>query len=201
MAAARVIAVVVASDDPLARAGLMRLLGDDADLDVREELLPHLDARELDALDPDVVVVDAATELPALPPSAPALVLAPDAASGVEALAGGARGALLRDASADALRAATRAVAAGAVVIDDAVLAALLAGRRAVAEPAETLTARELDVLALLVEGLSNKRIAARLGISEHTAKFHVNAILAKLEADTRTEAVVRAARLGLVML
>jgi len=63
------------------------------------------------------------------------------------------------------------------------------------------LTPRELEVLAAMADGVSNKAIARRLGISFHTAKFHVAAILAKLNADSRTEAVARAAQLGLVML
>jgi DNA-binding NarL/FixJ family response regulator len=68
-------------------------------------------------------------------------------------------------------------------------------------EAAISLTPRELDVLAAMVDGASNKAIARRLGISFHTAKFHVAAILAKLDADSRTEAVTKAAHLGLVML
>ena len=63
----------------------------------------------------------------------------------------------------------------------------------------EELTPREMDALEMLTEGLSNKQIAARLGISDHTAKFHVNSILAKFRAGTRTEAVMRGIRLGLV--
>jgi len=63
------------------------------------------------------------------------------------------------------------------------------------------LTPRELEVLSAMADGASNKAIARRLGISFHTAKFHVAAILAKLDADSRTEAVTRAAQLGLVML
>jgi DNA-binding NarL/FixJ family response regulator len=63
----------------------------------------------------------------------------------------------------------------------------------------ERLTARELDVLEMLAEGLSNKMIAYRLSMSEHTAKFHVNSILAKLRSGTRTEAVMRGVRLGLI--
>jgi DNA-binding NarL/FixJ family response regulator len=63
------------------------------------------------------------------------------------------------------------------------------------------LTPRELEVLAAIADGVSNKAIARRLGISFHTAKFHVAAILAKLNADSRTEAGARAAQLGLVML
>ena len=65
----------------------------------------------------------------------------------------------------------------------------------------EPLTARELEVLRLLSDGMTNKEIASRLGITEHTIKFHVNAILGKLSAETRTEAVVHAARLGIVTL
>lgn len=73
------------------------------------------------------------------------------------------------------------------------------------AEPSEklgfSLTAREAEVLALLAEGSSNKIIARRLGISVHTAKFHVAALLDKLDAIGRTDAVVQAARLGLILL
>ena len=63
----------------------------------------------------------------------------------------------------------------------------------------EPLTPREMEALEMLAEGLSNKQIAARLNISEHTAKFHVNSILSKLHAGTRTEAVIRGIRSGLV--
>jgi len=67
------------------------------------------------------------------------------------------------------------------------------------APSAAELTARELDVLRLLAEGLPNKAIAQRLAISEHTVKFHLNAILGKLGAQSRTEAVVQAIRRGLI--
>ena len=63
------------------------------------------------------------------------------------------------------------------------------------------LTRRELEVLHLVAEGLPNKSIAVRLGISDHTVKFHVNAILSKLGAQSRTEAVTRATRMGLITL
>ena len=65
----------------------------------------------------------------------------------------------------------------------------------------EDLTSRELDVLSLLAEGLTNKAIAQRLRISEYTVKFHVNTIFRKLGVQNRTEAAVRAARLGLITL
>lgn len=70
------------------------------------------------------------------------------------------------------------------------------------AEPSETdLTPRERDVLILMAEGVSNKTIAKRLGISVHTAKFHVGSILDKLDATGRTDAVAHAARLGVIEL
>ena len=65
--------------------------------------------------------------------------------------------------------------------------------------PIETLTAREHDVLALLADGLSNRDIAGQLSISEHTVKFHLASIFGKLGASTRTEAVQRGLRLGVI--
>ena len=80
--------------------------------------------------------------------------------------------------------------------------AALVAARPR-AQPGEdaTLTPRELEVLALMAEGASNKMIARRLGISVHTAKFHVGQLLDKLDATGRTDAVAHAARLGVIQL
>ncbi len=69
------------------------------------------------------------------------------------------------------------------------------------ARPIEPLTPRELDVLELVAEGISNRAIAERLGISEHTAKFHVGSLLGKLDAATRAELVVAAVRRGLIMI
>jgi DNA-binding NarL/FixJ family response regulator len=65
--------------------------------------------------------------------------------------------------------------------------------------PVEALTAREHDVLVLLADGVGNREIAARLGISDHTVKFHLSAIFGKLGAATRTDAVRRALRAGLI--
>ena len=80
--------------------------------------------------------------------------------------------------------------------------AALVArGREAVSAGEFELTPRELDVLALLAEGASNKMIAQRLGISVHTAKFHVGSLLDKLDATGRTDAVAHAARRGVINL
>ena len=118
---------------------------------------------------------------------------------------GGARGLLPREVQADTLLSALPDLGRGLVVLDASFAGDLLlsaqpktaAGERLV----EDLTARELEVLQLLAEGLPNKTIAQRLGVSDHTIKFHVNAILGKLGAQSRTEAVVRATRLGLIVL
>ncbi len=112
-------------------------------------------------------------------------------------LASGASGVLPRDADPTALLAALRALAADLVVLDDAVAADLLPGSDDA--PLEPLTRREQEVLALMAEGLSNKGIGEALDISEHTARFHVRAVLGKLGARNRAEAVGRAARAGLI--
>jgi two-component system nitrate/nitrite response regulator NarL len=109
---------------------------------------------------------------------------------------------LLRDSSAESLAAALQAAVQGLVILDAALAVAVLPARDPEAELlVEALTPRELEVVQLLAEGLSNRAIAHRLEISEHTIKFHVNAILGKLDAQSRTEAVVRATRLGLILL
>ncbi len=126
------------------------------------------------------------------------LALTDDARAAATALRRGARAVLSRDTSAPRLRIAADAVREGLLVLEPE------AGTRLVGEDAGlsvTLTERELEVVELLAEGLSNRAIATELGISEHTAKFHVASVLDKLDATTRTEAVVRAARSGLLSL
>jgi DNA-binding NarL/FixJ family response regulator len=132
----------------------------------------------------------------------PVVALVPDETYAVEAQMAGARGLLPRDSSAERLVAALTAAAWDLIVLDPS-LAAPLLGTRDSSSPSlvEDLTPRELEVLGLLAEGLPNKAIGLRLGISEHTVKFHVNAVLGKLGAQSRTEAVVRATRLGLILL
>lgn len=113
----------------------------------------------------------------------------------------GERGAPTRELTPAQIGAAVYVAAAGLVVMPAEESAALPhSPRSSLGEPmAEALTAREMDVIEMLAEGLSNKMIAHRLSISDHTAKFHVNSILAKLNAGTRTEAVTRGIRLGLI--
>src|SRR5215471_5345296 len=127
----------------------------------------------------------------------------------LELMQAGAHAVLPASAPAAVIIAAVRAAAHGLAVLPDATLATLLTLNadepgtlvKAGEGEAPELTARELEVLAAMADGASNKVIARRLGISYHTVKFHVAAILAKLDADSRTEAVAKAAQLGLVML
>ncbi|HEY7651187.1 MAG TPA: response regulator transcription factor [Methylomirabilota bacterium] len=115
------------------------------------------------------------------------------------------RAVLPRDATAGEILAAIDAVAAGLVALHPEALEPLRRRAplptRAEADPAQPLTGREIEVLSMLAEGLGNKIIAARLGISTHTAKFHVASIMAKLGAGSRTEAVTIGMRRGLVVI
>ncbi len=216
----------IVAEDPLAAAGLAAAFGRERDLEIARQLRPAdieagasgtgiaepgpgsialLDASGAGA---DVVVWDLGLrgltnhEPEAFQAGAPILALVAEHEEVAAALARGAAGALQRDAPAVRVAAAVRAVAAGLAVLDPEGAAA--AFRRRAPDPelvVEPLTPRELEVLQHLAVGLANKEIARALSISEHTVKFHVNSILAKLGAETRTEAVVRAARLGLVVL
>jgi two-component system nitrate/nitrite response regulator NarL len=125
-----------------------------------------------------------------------------------DAFTAGANAVLTIDASGEELIAAIRAVALGLSVMPSATSAELMSHLRVVpptAEPsasrAVALTPREREVLALLAGGLANKVIAARLGITEHTVKTHIAAVYEKLDASNRAEAVVAAARQGMLML
>ena len=122
-----------------------------------------------------------------------------------EALRAGVRAFLPVDISAEQLVAALGAALAGLIVVHpsevDAMFPAPRTASRPLADLAEPLTPRESEVLQMLASGLANKEIAARLAISEHTAKFHVASILGKLGAATRTEAVALGIRRGLVLL
>ena len=132
----------------------------------------------------------------------PALLLldAPNAELVATALRAGIRGAILLDSTPEEIESAIRAVHAGLVVTAPELVADPHASDL-IEDLIEPLTARELEVLDLVAEGLSNKLIAHRLTISEHTVKTHVASIFAKLGASSRTEAVSQAIRRGLIML
>jgi NarL family two-component system response regulator YdfI len=125
-----------------------------------------------------------------------------DSALVSSALRSGVRGAISWDATPQEIEGAVHAVNAGLVVTTPASLAELPPDAQPFAAGlAEPLSERELEVLELLADGLSNKLIAHRLSISEHTVKTHIASIFAKLGASNRTDAVSRAIRRGLVML
>lgn len=136
--------------------------------------------------------------------SAPIVLLTDTADSGLllSGLRGSVRAVLSTDAGAAEIVAAIRSAAAGLITLQQSALDLLAEERRpAVAALEEPLSPRELEVLGMLAEGLSNKLIAYHLSISEHTVKFHVTSIMAKLHAASRTDAVMQGIRRGLVMI
>lgn len=194
--------VFVIADDPALRHRLRELLAEHPDYPVIGEGDVAEAAVERAA---DVIVwdlgrdpVDLRRQIAAIPAGDIPLLLIGPGAGMADALAAGARGYLAVEPDGRRLAAALQAVAHGLLVTDPAAAETLEADEFTAVE---TLTAREHDVLQLLAEGLANKEIARRLHISDHTVKFHVNAILGKLGARTRTEAVTRAARQGLITL
>jgi DNA-binding NarL/FixJ family response regulator len=203
--------VLIIASDPLTRAGLATLLADQAGCSVSGQVSEDADLEvALDVYRPDVVLWDLGwTPAPALERLAdlaqaapPVVALLPDEAPAAEAWAAGARGLLPRNVSPEGLAAALAAVVQGLVALDPELADALQPSPDLSPAPlAEELTPRELEVLQLLAEGLSNRAIAYQLDISDHTVKFHVNAIMGKLDAQSRTEAAIRAARLGLILL
>ena len=188
-----------------------------ADLDGLED--PGMMAKWLEVLAPRAGLV--AIDVAAMDGRRGAVRQAPGAHSLLSLVArtaedyGLAFGALPRDATRDEIIAALTAVSNGLVVLDRRLARDFLSFRQSAAvaaplrvpgdaaggEMLETLTGREMEVLQLLAEGLPNKLIAARLHITEHTAKFHVSSIMLKLGASSRTEAVTLAARRGLLLL
>ncbi|MEM7347896.1 MAG: response regulator transcription factor [Chloroflexota bacterium] len=203
--------ILIIAEDPLARAGLAALLADQpgylivGQLDEATTLL-----EDINVYQPDVLLWDLGWNpesiLAVLPDvialELPLVTLLPDETHVVDVWQAGGRGCLLRTIQEERLLTALSAVAQGIVALDPLLADALITTSYAdQTQPTEALTPREIEVLQLLAEGLSNKLIARQLDISEHTVKFHVNAILGKLGAQSRTEAVVRATRLGLILL
>ena len=211
------IRVFIVAASPLARAGLENLLAArDVEVVASNGTIDALAEMLADAA-PDVVLIDSSGEpFDPLLESILASGLASDVsvvllgdgmtpAASADALRAGIRAALPGDISPEQLVATLQAVASGLAVLHPANMNEMLpagsAATRVPDELAESLTRRELEVLQMLAGGLSNKEIAARLNISEHTAKFHVASILGKLGAGSRAEAVALGIRRGLVLL
>jgi DNA-binding NarL/FixJ family response regulator len=212
-----VIRVFLIAASPLARAALQNRLKPPAVKIVGNAAAIDTLGVELSDAQADVLLVDSAGESPPatiesladsdLAAEIPIVLLTESAAPAVpsQALQAGIRAVLPSDISADQLIAALQAAAAGFVVLHPTEIPAAFApaapASTSLAELPELLTRREREVLQMLAAGLANKEIAARLNISDHTAKFHVAAILGKLGAATRTEAVALGIRRGLVLL
>jgi DNA-binding NarL/FixJ family response regulator len=209
------IQVLIASNYPVTRAGLRAILDGSEEIAVAGECPTEETPSQAALLRPDVVLLDVPlgeqdelevlSRLMAELPEVGVLVLSgdPGERAATESLQAGVRGYLLRDASPEEIAEAVRAVGQGLIVLHPSIVRALLSGSRPQppAAASDPLTARELDVLRLMAQGLPSKTIAARLHISEHTVKFHVGSILMKLGAASRTEAVALAIRRGLIAL
>jgi DNA-binding NarL/FixJ family response regulator len=206
--------VLIVSPNPLARAGLASLLQNSADLKIIGTG-SSLDAASLAAqLLPDAIVVDtgdgepedldAIARLSTAQPGLPIVALAADHAGLPQALGFGAAALLPTGVDSETLALALRAAAHSLVTFPRADLGMLLPPEEPLAitakAPVETLTPRELEVLQLMARGLTNRQVARQLNISEHTVKFHAAAILGKLTARSRAEAVARAIGLGWIL-
>jgi DNA-binding NarL/FixJ family response regulator len=203
------IRVLLADDQRVVREGLGMLVGL---LEGIELVATAADGEEALALaaehNPDVVLMDlrmprmdgieAIRRLAARGTSSIALTTYADDASVLGALRAGARGYLTKDAGAEEIRAAVEAVARGEAALDPAIQHHVLAAVSAPAEPSvpdtpDDLTPREVEVLQLIAEGLTNAEIAERLVVSAATVKSHVNHIFSKIGARDRAQAVVYA--------
>nr|MBN1228122.1 response regulator transcription factor [Anaerolineae bacterium] len=202
--------VLILADDPLARAGLsMQLAGQSLCEVVGEVSIAALLPEDIPAYNADVLLVDLGwdgSEADSLVqftgenyPPIVALLPADMDASGLFAKA--VTGVFARDSDPAQLAAALLAASQSTIVLDPVFAEVLPVSSAETGDLDEPLTPREIEVLQLIAEGLSNRAIALELDISAHTVKFHINALLGKLNAQSRTEAVVRAARLGIIYL
>jgi two-component system nitrate/nitrite response regulator NarL len=205
--------ILLIADDPLARAGLSTLLTEQEDIEIAMQFAsddPGLSGAS-SAYAPEAVLWDvgwdAADDFERLADfveiGPPVVVLLADTQLARDVWTAGARGIIDRDASGTQIAVSLNAASHNLVIIDPE-MASILPLARAAADDeliVEPLTPRELEVVQLLAEGATNKAIARQLAVSEHTIKYHVNAILGKLGAQSRTEAVVRATRAGLILL
>jgi DNA-binding NarL/FixJ family response regulator len=203
--------LMIVADDPLVRAGLTQLMADLSECLVdgqysSAELINDLESG-LGYPSSDAVLWDwggdngtLAQEL--MLAGLPIVALPVDKMGAAEAWHAGVTAVLSRGSSAERLLDAARAARRGLIVIDPELELDLShSGDPVPSSISEELTPRELDVLGLLAEGLTNRAIAQRLSISEHTVKFHVNAVMSKFGSQNRTEAVVQATRQGLISL
>jgi DNA-binding NarL/FixJ family response regulator len=209
--------VVVAAASAVRRGGLeaivrgnssWRLVGSSPTLGGLASRIQQMQADVViaDLAEPDSQFIATAAMLEQAGTGVVALIDSPDAKWTARALRAGVRAILPRDSAESEIQAAVSAAEGGLVLLDPAVTRDL-ASRARVTNPEmaqeilEDLTSREVEVLKLMAEGFGNKEIASRLGITDHTVKFHISSILAKLGASSRTEAVTQGIRMGLIVI
>jgi DNA-binding NarL/FixJ family response regulator len=211
------IRLAVADDHPVVREGLVAMLETQSDFTIVGQAASGSEALALvDTLRPDVLLLD--LEMPGLDGVGVLRGLEEAGARTrviiftvfdtderiIAAVEAGAAGYLLKGAPREEVFAAVRAVAAGRSLLTPVAASAVLRrvrGEAAGTRAAPSLTPRERAVLERMARGLGNKQIAATLGISERTVKFHVSSLFTKLGAANRTDAVIRATQAGLIAL
>jgi two-component system, NarL family, response regulator LiaR len=208
------IRILIVDDHPIVREGLAAVLDAQADMDVAAEAGNGEDGvRKFQEVKPDIVLMDLAMpgtdgveairQIRSLDKDARVVVLtAYDTDDRIfQAVQAGARGYLLKGAPRDEIFRAIREVNNGGSLLEPAIAGKLLSrvGDILRGGAVERLTAREVDILTLMTRGMRNKEIANELYITERTVKFHANAIYRKLDVSSRTEAVSKALRHGLV--
>jgi two-component system, NarL family, response regulator YdfI len=194
--------VLIKALSPMSKAGLETLVGADPSLHViqtasAEDSEADVVVAELESRDDEIaaeVLDDAAAGVAVI------LLVRGSTAEWADTLREGVKAVLPRNVTGLQIAAAIQAAAAGLVVLHTQEVESLLRLNESPEQLAEPLTPREIDILRVLAEGLGNKEIAARLGISEHTVKFHVASVMGKLAARSRTEAVTLGIRRGLVL-
>ena len=212
------IRVLVLADSAVVRAGLQAMLRVDGRFEPVPGDFPLTQLLRMKPLKsggiPDVVLAEiTGKRLVSLPPATnglepvPLVLLIDDLTRSelLRALHIGAHALLPRTANPAEILAAIAAAAAGLITFSQDELERLLPAANST-EPEqeaalEALSAREIEILALMAQGLANRSIADRLNISEHTVKFHVSSILAKLAASSRTDAVTKGLRAGLLVI
>ncbi|MBD2680476.1 MULTISPECIES: response regulator transcription factor [Nostoc] len=204
------IRVIVVAASSVVRAGLSAVVSSNTHLTV-VATASDLDvvSKEIEQLQPDVILLDLGSNPEPmwsklqLIQEQQIIAIAEDI-DGIDletAFRLGVQGILSSTSTEAEIIAGVEAVASGLVVLHPDVLELLPMRQKVVANPVQTLTHREMEVLGMLGYGLGNKAIAKRLQISEHTVKFHVSSIFQKLGVSSRTEAVTAGVRLGLIML
>jgi DNA-binding NarL/FixJ family response regulator len=202
------IRVLLASASGVRRAGLEVILKQPSSVKLVGTVQSTLIGQRAVELQADVVLADFERETPVIAHHGlpvVALVDNPTAAWTAQALRSGVKSILPREAGCEEIVAAIHAAHTGLVLLDPAIAQQMVervsSAATQIPESYENLTPRESEVLAMLAEGLPNREIADRLGVSDHTIKFHISSILDKLGASTRTEAVTLGLRMGLIVL